>query len=117
MDNWLIKILGAAGLAWLFFSNDGQKFLSSIMEGITLETNVANYDCQAVADLVKGKELQNAFGRKSEILMVKKLSQISKTEKKIVCRGMVTSTSGEQTMELSVEDAGDNEIIYSIQPM
>lgn len=117
MDNWIVKLAAAAGLAWLFFSSEGQKIVNQIFDGISLETNVANYDCQAVADLVKGLELQNAFGRKSEILMVKNLSQTSKTDEKIVCKGDVTTSTGEQTMELSVEKAGDNEIIYSVQPL
>ena len=115
MDNWIIKLAAAAGLAWLFFSSEGQKIVNQIFDGISLETNIANYDCQAVADLVKGMELQNDYGRKYEILMVENLSQTLKTDEKIVCVGFVTTSGGEQIMSLSVKKAGDGEILYSVE--
>lgn len=115
MGNLLIKLAAVAGLAWLFFSSEGQKIVSEIFKKISIETNIENYDCQAAADLVKGLELQNEYGAKYEILTLKDLSQDSKTDKKIVCHGQIMTTVGEYFGILSVEDVGGNEIFYSVK--
>ena len=114
--DWIWRILGACALGWLFFTSDGQEFVNSILKGVTLETDITKYDCQMVADLVKGEELQNAFGVKSKILKLENLSQTSKTAEKIICDAMVTTSRGKQSMDISVEKAGANEIMYFVQP-
>lgn len=114
--DWVWRIVGACGLGWLFFTSDGQEFVDSILKSATLETDVKKYDCQMVADLVKGEELQNAFGVKSKILKLENLSQTSKTPDKIVCDAMVTTSRGKQRMDVSVEKAGANEVMYFVQP-
>lgn len=116
MNNWLFKILGVGAVAWLLFTSDGQDLINSIIKGVSLETDVAKYDCEMVAELVKGEELQNAFGVKSTILKVENMTQTSKTADKVVCDAMVTTSRGKNSMELSVERAGDNEIMYFVQP-
>ena len=113
--DWLWRVLGVCALGWIFFTSDGQELLNSILKGATLETDVAKYDCQMVADLVKGVELQNAFGVTSKILKLDDLSLKSKTAEEIVCYAWVTTSRGERWMNISVESAGDNEIIYTVQ--
>lgn len=113
--DWFWKLFGVCALGWIFFTSDGQELLNSILKGATLETDIEQYDCQMVADLVKGVELQNAFGAKSKILKIDDLSQKFKTAEEIVCSAWVTTSRGERLMDLSVETAGDNQIIYSVQ--
>ena len=114
--NWVFRILGVCVVGWLLLTSDGQDFINSLLKGVSLETDVTKYDCQMVADLVKGEELQNAFGMKSKILKLENLSQTSKTSDKIMCDAMVTTSTGKQSMEISVEKAGSNEIMYFVQP-
>lgn len=115
-SNFLIRVLGAIAVAWLIFTEDGQSIINSILKGMVVETDIAKYDCNKVAELVKGKELQNAFGVKSKILKLTNLKQTSKTDEKIVCEAFTTTSRGEDLMEISVEKAGNNQIIYSVQP-
>ena len=113
----IIILVAVSGLAWLFFSSEGRKIVSEISKTIYVETNIENYDCQAVADLVKGLELQNGYGAKYEIVALKDLSQDSKTDKKIVCHGQIVTTGGDYPAILSVENVGDNEILYRVEPV
>jgi hypothetical protein len=114
-SNFVIRILGAIAVAWLIFTEDGQSIIKSIFKGAAVETDITKYDCSKVADLIKGTELQNAFGVKSKILKLENLKQTSKTAEKIVCEALTTTSRGKNLMEIYVEKAGNNEIIYSAQ--
>ena len=114
---YLGQVLVCFAIAWLFITDDGQEFRNSFLKSLTLETDIAKYDCQMVADLVKGLELQNAFGVKSEILKLENLSQTSKSAEKIVCDALVTTSMGsKESMDISAEKDGTDEIMLFVLP-
>lgn len=117
--NWPLRILIAGGMFWLLFTSSGADFASSILKSFTVETDIAKYDCDKAASLVKGESLQNAFGAQFKVLEVSSLSQVSKSADRIVCSGAVDLSNGRsQRMRITVEKGSNSsEIRYRIEPM
>ena len=106
-------------LVW-FLVGDGMErksFLHEILKKINLSTDISQYECSDVVDLVKGEELQNAFGGKFKILFIEDVKLISKNNNKIICSGKLKLSNGsDQIMKLSVTKNSDSEIYYEVSP-
>lgn len=120
---WVLRIALALGMLWLFVSEDGKAFMADLLASSPLksffaETDISKYDCDRVSELVKGESLQNIFGGRFKILDVKNATQVSKTDERIVCTGKVLLSNGtDDLMQMSVEKAGDYEVLYRVEPM
>ncbi|MFP1646654.1 hypothetical protein [Pontitalea aquivivens] len=117
--NWALRVLVAGGLFWLFFTSSGAEFVSSILRSLSVETDIAQYDCDMAASLVEGENLQNAFGGRFRILDVSSLSQVSKTEERIVCTGIVDLSNGRsERMRITVERGStSSEVRFRVEPL
>lgn len=114
---WIIQGAAALFLLWLFFSDEGSKFVGDILKGINTSTNISEYDCEKLADLVTGESLQNMFGARFEIIRVTEMTQISKSDQSLVCRGNVfLSNNSSRNMELSIQRQGSS-IAWSVSPL
>tara|TARA_B110000879_G_scaffold188460_1_gene251140 strand:- start:1329 stop:1679 length:351 start_codon:yes stop_codon:yes gene_type:complete len=111
------RILAVLGIVWFINSEEGQKLIAPFIESINLNTDISQYECSDVVKLVKGEELQNAFGGRFKIIFVNDVELISKNEEKIICSGNLKLSNGtNQTMELSVTKTAENEIYYEVTP-
>lgn len=70
------------------------------------------------ASLVEGESLQNLFGAQFEIIKVSSLNQVSKTDNRIVCMGMVTHSGGEERIRITVENGSNaTEVLFRVEPL
>lgn len=93
------------GLFWLFLAS-------------SVETDIAQHDCEMAASLVEGESLQNLFGAQFEIIKVSSLNQVSKTDNRIVCMGMVTHSGGEERIQITVENGSNaTEVLFRVEPL
>ena len=114
--NWILRLVAFLILWWAWFG-DGKEIISSFMKNINLSTDISQYECSDVVDLVKGEELQNAFGGKFKIVFIEDVKLISKNNNKIICSGDLKLSNGtNQIMKLSVTKNSNNEIYYEVSP-
>lgn len=112
------RVVFAGAAIFLLFTDTGKAYLSSFLKTFTLETDVAKYDCDMVADLVKGERLQNVFGGTFSIVSISTPRQVSKTDDRIVCNANMDLSNGRsQSMRMTVEKGGSSgEIRYRVEP-
>tara|TARA_Y100001960_G_C14735029_1_gene859789 strand:+ start:1748 stop:2083 length:336 start_codon:yes stop_codon:yes gene_type:complete len=83
--------------------------LISDTENIT----ITDLDCTKLGDRVEGKEIQNAFGMKIEVLKIYEAKQISKSEDKLTCKGKALLSKGdEETLTYSYFKDSDGDWFY-----
>lgn len=118
-ENWVLKVSAAGGLFWIFFTSSGAEFASSILGSLTVETNISQYDCEKAASLVTGESLQNVFGGQFRIIAVSDLKQVSATNKRIECTGVVDLSNGTSPrMRITVENgSSSSEVRFSVEPL
>lgn len=115
--SWFVRFVMVAGVIWLINTESGSNFIRSLLSGISVERDVAKYDCDKVAGLFKGEKLQNAFGGSFKIVKVSNTKQVSKTLTKITCTGMMDLSNGKtQEMRMTVEKSG-SDIMYRAEPV
>ena len=117
--SWVFRIIGILGFLWLINTEAGSELLSSLIGSFGVETDIAQYDCDKVADLFKGENLQNAFGGNFKIIQVRSPQEVSKTATKIVCTGQMDLSNGTaQNMRMTVEKGSSAaEILYRAEPI
>ena len=115
---WIIRVVVVLGIIWFIsFSENGKEITSSLYKSLNLNTDISQYECSDVVDLIKGKELQNAFGARFKIVFIEDVKLISQNNNKIICSGDLKLSNGtNQRMKLSVSKSSDNEIYYEISP-
>ena len=117
--NWVLRVLVAGGLFWVFFTSSGAEFASSLLRSLSVETDISRYDCDQAAELVTGESLQNIFGGQFRIVAVSNLSQVSKTDRRIVCTGDIDlSNATSQRMRITVESGSSSaQVLYRVEPL
>lgn len=117
--SWILRIVAVAGVLWIINTEDGGKILSSIIGSFGVEADIAQYDCDKVAELFRGENLQNLFGGTFKIISVTSLKQLSKTETMIVCTGQMDLSNGtRQEMRMTVENKDESsQILYRAEPI
>jgi hypothetical protein len=115
--SWILRVAAVLVIIWFINSDNGKEIISSFMKNINLSTDISQYECSDVVDLVKGEELQNAFGGKFKIVFIEDVKLISKNNNKIICSGNLKLSNGtNQIMKLSVTKNSDSEIYYEVSP-
>ncbi|WP_156114484.1 hypothetical protein [Paracoccus sanguinis] len=117
--NWLFGFIFVGLFTWIINSESGQSLLADLFKRISTPADISSYSCDEVAELVTGKELQNALGGRFEIIEVTGLRQINKDGSSISCSGTVSLSNGtEQEMSMTVSKRGSSgQIRYEVRPL
>lgn len=108
----------AAGALFFVFTEDGRQIANDFLKSMSVETDIAKYDCDMVSDRLDGESLQNVFGGKFRIVDISSAKLIKHDAREISCRARVTLSNGtEQTMRLSVRRVDDDRIFYEARPL
>lgn len=116
---WFWKAAVIGGIVLLLNTKTGQDLLDEVMRSVSLETDIARYDCAKVADLVKGTKVQNLFGAQFEVLDIRNVTPATKTDDKIACTAdLDLSNATTQRMTIMVRrGSSPSEIVYGVEPL
>lgn len=100
---YLMAILGVIVLM-TFINPDIIDELSNMNENYII--NLEDEDCDTLADMIRGLELQNVFGAKSEVIRIRDAIELSRSDNTLRCKGTILTSSGlrvEQEFFLEIE--------------
>lgn len=70
--------------------------------------NIENQNCDTLSDMIRGLELQNIFGAKSEVIKIRDSVELGRSENSLTCKGTILTSSGarvEQEFFLEIDGA------------
>ena len=76
---------------------------------------ISETDCQVLANQWKGESLTNMFGMETKTLKISKPVEVSRGEKRLVCRGEGMTSSGPQDFRMTFSEDSDGDRWHNIE--
>lgn len=108
---YIIVILGIVVLVATF----NTKILESLSNlDQKLEVNIVEQDCDMLAEMLIGLELQNVFGAKSKVLAIRDRMEKIRSETLLICEGKVLSSNGLRLVQEYFLEVDGDQYFYGI---
>ena len=76
--------------------------------------NIEDQNCDTLSDMIRGLELQNIFGAKSEVIAIRDSMELNRSKNSLRCEGTILTSSGIRVdQEFFLEIDGD-EYFYGV---
>ena len=106
------------GLYWLFLTDSGQDFRSSLSSSVPAGGDISAYDCDRLARYFEGRSVQNLFGAQSRVLEITNLTEIVKSEDRVRCNAAATLSNGRtQRVRLQVYKSESGRTLFEISSL
>lgn len=106
------------GLYWLFMTDSGEDFLSSLSSSVPAGGDISSYDCDRLARYFEGRSVQNLFGAQSRVLEITNLTEIVKSADRVRCNATATLSNGRtQRVRLQVYKSESGRTLFEINSL
>ena len=86
-------------------------------ENIADYESIVDYDCSSLASQLEGEGLTNALGKKSQILEIDKIYQVSKSDKELLCYGEVITTTGTSSLRYRLFKTTEGNVYFEAKEL
>lgn len=106
------------GLYWLFMTDSGQDFLSSVSNSVPAGGDISAYDCDRLARYFEGRSVQNLFGAESRVLEINNLTEIFKSGDRVRCNATAVLSNGRnQRVSLQAYQSETGRTLFELESL
>ena len=107
-------VFGILGVLVLIITLSPNLFEELSEFDLTIQIDVENQDCDSLADMLIGLELQNVFGAKSEIVAIRERVEKTRSETSLICEGKILASSGMRVVEDYFLEVDGDQYFYGV---